>query len=619
MSFRLKTILGIGFIGSFLLFILIITMLDYIEDAQNRQFLERANTTINLFTSAAREPFLASDLAKLESSIQDILVNPSIVYVKLIDSDESIVSMAGEQQALSKLFVEDTNLQQAMSDGILDISYKIKIDDFTLGTIQLGISTKSVKDDFQLIKTYALSVAGIELLLIILLSFILGTWLTRQLITLKHAAENIEKGKLGYQVNVQGNDEIALTAKTFNSMSTRLLEIENLQHKTMQKLKLAEEQSRLLLTSAGQGIFGTDTYQKISFANPEAARLLGFKSSDELINLPLNLLFNDNSLLKNIKKSLEDGHRINVNDDTLQIKNDIFINIDYTCSPIKIEDRIIGTVVTFNDISQRKEVEATIEKAHLSALDNAQTKADFMANISHELYTPLHGVIGLLQLINKDKIKDDYAEYISHAQASANHLRELIDEILDFSKITSANMQLENTDFELEGLLKECIESNYQHAFKKQLDLKLNFTPGITWLKGDPQRLKKIINNLINNAIKFTHQGSIIISVHAIEQTNQKINYEFSVKDTGIGIATDMQGKLFHTLQQIDTSTTRAFGGTGLGLATCKALIELMKGNIRVISEENKGSEFIFDATFDISSIQASLNDIDHSSDNITR
>ena len=612
MSFRLKTILGIGLIGSLLLFSLIITMLDYIEEAQNRELLERANTTINLFTSAAREPFLASDLAKLESSIQDILTNPSIVYVKLIDSDNSIVSMGGEQQALNRPFVEDRSLQQAMSDGILDISYNMEIDDFILGIVQIGISTKSVKDDFNLIKNYSLSVVGIELLFIILLSFILGTWLTRQLITLKLAAENIEKGRLGYQVNIQGNDEIALTAKTFNSMSMRLLETENLQHETMQQLKLAEEQSRLLLTSAGQGIFGTDSTQKISFANPEAAKLLGFDSSSEMINLDINSLFSDSSLLQNIKSSLSSGQRIHINDATLQTRNKLSLNIEYTCSPIKIEKRIIGTVVTFNDISLRKQAEATIEKAHLSALDNAQTKADFMANISHELYTPLNGVVGLLQLIDKNKITDDYAEYITHAQNSAEHLSKLIDNILDFSKITSASMQLANIDFELQGLLNECITSNIQYASKKHLDLRLNFDSTISWLKGDPQRLKKIINNLLDNAIKFTHQGSIILSAQAIEQTDQRIKYEFSVKDTGIGIPTDIQSKLFQTLQQVDTSTTRAYGGTGLGLVTCKVLVELMKGEIRVVSEEDKGSEFIFNATFDISSIQASLDDTDH-------
>jgi len=618
-SFRLKTILGIGLIESLLLFVLVVTMLDYIEDSQNREILQRANTTINLFASAAKEPFLASDLAKLESLTQDILINPGIVYVKLIDSEASVVSMAGQEQALNKPFVEDSNLQQALNDGILDISYNIEIDDFTLGTVQIGISTESVKADFQLIKNYGLSVAGIELLLIIFLSFILGTWLTRHLITLQLAAENIEKGRLGYQVNIQGNDEIALTAKTFNSMSTRLLEIDNLQHKTMQQLKLAEEQSRLLLTSAGQGIFGTDIFQKISFANPEAARLLSISSSNEMIGLDLNQLFTNNSPLQNIKKSLEIGQRIHIDEDILQTKDKQSFNAEYTCSPIKIEERIIGTVVIFNDISQRKQAEAAIEKAHLSALDNAQAKADFMANISHELYTPLHGIIGLLQLINKDKITDDYAEYISHAQNSANNLAELINNILDFSKITSANIQLSNTDFELEKLLNECIQSNTQHAHQKNLDLKLMFSPGINWLIGDAQRLKKIINNLINNAVKFTHQGSIILSAHVIEQTSKSVKYEFSVKDTGIGISIDKQDKLFNTLQQVDTSTTRAYGGIGLGLATCKALVELMKGEIHVISEEGKGSEFIFNATFGISSIQASLDDTKHAPNNITK
>lgn len=607
MSFRLKTILGIALIEATLLFVLILMMLNFIEKGQNRELLDRAVTTINLFTSAAREPFFASDLAKLESLTSEILENPGIVYVKIIDSDTSVVEEAGNQEALNKPFKEDASLKQALQDNIFDISRNILIDDFILGTVQLGISTESVVEDIALIKKYGLSVAGIEMLLITFLSFGLGTWLTRQLITLKNAAETIEKGDLGHQVAIRGRDEIALTAQAFNSMSKRLQETENLQQETMQQLEVAEEHSRLLLTSAGEGIFGIDHNKIISFANPEAAHLLGFKSSEDLIGINASDLFNNNpSILQNLNHCVENSVGIKVDDEALHIEKNSSIKIEYTCSPIRKNEEISGSVIIFNDISQRKEAEAAITKAHFIALENAQAKADFMANISHELRTPMHGVIGLLQLINKDSLSEDYAEYISTAQKSADKLMQLIDDILDFSKIDSGKMELINIDFEAEKLIKECIDKNIDFANKKGLDLNLDFSSPIKWLKGDPQRLQKIVNNLIDNAIKFTPEGSITVSVYLIEKSDDYAKLEFSIKDTGIGISKNQQNKLFNSFQQLDTSLTREHGGAGLGLAISKSLVEMMDGIIRVVSEKEQGSEFIFNVTFEISSIQES-------------
>ena len=582
-------------------------MLNFIEKGQNRELLDRAVTTINLFTSAAREPFFASDLAKLESLTSEILENPGIVYVKIIDSDTSVVEEAGNQEALNKPFKEDASLKQALQDNIFDISRNILIDDFILGTVQLGISTESVVEDIALIKKYGLSVAGIEMLLITFLSFGLGTWLTRQLITLKNAAETIEKGDLGHQVAIKGRDEIALTAQAFNSMSKRLQETENLQQETMQQLEVAEEHSRLLLTSAGEGIFGIDHNKIISFANPEAAHLLGFKSSEDLIGINASDLFNNNpSILQNLNHCVENSVGIKVDDEALHIEKNSSIKIEYTCSPIRKNEEISGSVIIFNDISQRKEAEAAITKAHFIALENAQAKADFMANISHELRTPMHGVIGLLQLINKDSLSEDYAEYISTAQKSADKLMQLIDDILDFSKIDSGKMELINIDFEAEKLIKECIDKNIDFANKKGLDLNLDFSSPIKWLKGDPQRLQKIVNNLIDNAIKFTPEGSITVSVYLIEKSDDYAKLEFSIKDTGIGISKNQQNKLFNSFQQLDTSLTREHGGAGLGLAISKSLVEMMDGIIRVVSEKEQGSEFIFNVTFEISSIQES-------------
>lgn len=596
MSFRLKTILGIALIQATLFIILIITGLNFVKQSQNREINELANTTASVFASASREAVLSSDLATLQSATDEILNNQGIMYAKVIDAEGKIMAQSGDASALQTHFTLDNNLQQAMNDRIFDISKTIEIDGSVLGVIQIGISTDDLFNDINRIRNYSLSIAGIEMILMVFLSFLLGNWLTKQLATLKDAATSIEQGELGRQVKINGNDEIAQTARAFNKMSSALMKLESQRIETIKALEISEERSRLLLNSAADGIFEINMQQKIIFLNQTATALLGFSSDNEIINTDLSIFFKDQQQqLLNIAQCLKTGKTTRASNLRLNTINKKNIDIDYTCSALHKKQIISGAVITFSDISKRKETEQIIEKAHRKALEHAQAKANFMANMSHEIRTPLHGIIGLLQLIKKEKLPDDYANYIEKSQTSADQLMHIIDEILDFSKIDSGTIKLRSNNFELASTLSECIKLSSSYAKKKNLKLTTCYTFTNHWVKGDSRRLQQIINTLIDNAIKFTQQGSIELHAELIKETDTEKHYEFSVTDTGTGIALADQKKLFHSFQQADTSSTREFNGIGLGLAISKRLVEKMGGTIGFESQPEKGSRFYFD------------------------
>ncbi len=604
MSFRLKTIIGIALIQTAFFLFLIIMVLNFVESAQNREITERANTTMNMFAATTRDAILASDLATLESAADEILENPGIVYVRIFDSNQELMTAAEKAEAAHHTFSEDKNLKGALIDGIFDIEKSIEIDDTPLGKIQLGLSTSALLSEFSQLRNYSMSVAGFEILLMIIFSFALGSWLTRRLILLKRAAESIGEGELGVQLNASGNDEIAHTIDAFNSMSNKLERTEQQRQRTMEQLEDAEEQSRMLLTSAAEGIFGIDTELHITFANPAAAKMLEFDTTEDMIDISLHELFkNCEQNINHINKCLQTGDSIHIDDSIFYTLQSNPTNIEYTCSAIRKDLQVTGAVIIFNDISRRKEAEAAIFRAHQSALEHARQKADFMSNMSHELRTPLNGVIGLLQLIDKDKLSESYSEFISGAQESANKLLSLIDNILDFTSISSEKHNLELIDFNLIKTVHECVQEYQPQAKQKGLQIKQDIELENPWIKGDPERLKQVIKNLLDNAIKFTQQGEVSISVKCLEASSELANLQFSISDTGIGIAEEQQEKLFNSFQQADTSSTREYGGVGIGLSICQNLVKKMGSQIKVKSAPGKGSTFSFDVQFIISSI----------------
>lgn len=257
---------------------------------------------------------------------------------------------------------------------------------------------------------------------------------------------------------------------------------------------------------------------------------------------------------------------------------------------------IIGTVGISRDITARRKAEQELIKAKEEAVAAAKAKTQFLSTMSHEIRTPLNAVIGLSGILIDTKLTPEQYEFASTINYSGENLLSIINNILDFAKIDSGKLELEQTELSIAYLIEDVLGLvSATGAESKGIEFVYNIEEDVPdYIISDSTRIQQILVNLVNNAIKFTEEGEVIIKVKKVAETNNAVKLSFAVKDTGIGIPEDKMDRLFKQFSQVDASTTRKYGGTGLGLAICKRLVELLGGEISVTSEEGKGSKFTF-------------------------
>jgi len=402
-----------------------------------------------------------------------------------------------------------------------------------------------------------------------------------------------------YRNSTGGMVGIFTVARDITDRKTR----ENVLQEQTERLERA---NRLLLDSAGEGIIGLDLQGRTTFINPAAAAMIEWEPAEVIGKLQHDIMHHTHV----------DGTRFHSEDcpiyaafrkgETQHVKKDVFWKksgdcffVEYTSTPVVEGGKCVGAVLIFHDITEslRLEEERTRASAReQAALETSRLKTQFLANISHELRTPINGIVGMTGLLLDSSLDAEQREFANTIRASADTLLSLINDVLDLSKIEAGRLDLESIDFDLEQMVSNLEKTLLYSARAKGLELKRQTAPEIASMlyRGDPTRLAQILTNLVSNAIKFTAKGRVEITVRHESVTDHRANLYFEVKDTGIGIPADKLERMFVPFTQADASTTRRFGGTGLGLSICKQLVGLMGGEIGVTSEDGKGSMFWF-------------------------
>ncbi|GEM_PF-326542 len=414
-------------------------------------------------------------------------------------------------------------------------------------------------------------------------------------------------------------DEIGTLIDGFNDM------LEQIQHRDRQLQKHREDledlvahrtaelgklhrQVELILDTAGEGIIGLDDQGRAIFVNAAASRMIGW-STEELLGQPLHEYIHPRKADGSPCPARECPLRLvtvgdtatgSGNHEVFWRKDRTWFPVEYLSAPIRDDQGLVtGAVMTFRDVTDRKRFEAALFEAVQAAEQANQAKSRFLANMSHEIRTPMNGLLGMAELLLKTQQTPKQRRFAESLHRSGQHLLHIINDILDFSKIEADKLELEHLDFPLHQTIEDTVQVFAEPAQKKGLELICHIESTVPFMaQGDPGRLRQILTNLIGNAIKFTSQGEVAIRASVSTDEENAFELHVEVLDTGIGIPSGAQSKIFEAFSQADSSTTRKFGGTGLGLTITKKLAELMGGRLSFLSEEGKGSSFAFTVPF---------------------
>jgi PAS domain S-box-containing protein len=364
-----------------------------------------------------------------------------------------------------------------------------------------------------------------------------------------------------------------------------------------QRLRDQQFYTRSLIESNIDALMTTDAKGFISDVNKQMEALTGC-TRDELIGAPFKNYFTDPERAEAaIKQALAEGKVTDYELTALSLSGKRTV-VSYNASTFFDRDRKLqGVFAAARDVTEQNLLTIELENAKVIAEKASLSKSDFLSNMSHEIRTPMNSIIGMSHLALKTKLTPRQRDYLKKIQGSGQYLLRIINDILDFSKIEAGKVTVEETKFNLETVLENVANLISPQAAAKGLELIFDVGSEVpNYLVGDPLRLGQILINYANNAVKFTEAGEIVIVIRVQKETDTDTVLRCSVSDTGIGITAEQCEQLYKTFQQGDTSTTRKYGGTGLGLVISKKLAELMQGDVGVDSEFGKGSTFWFTA-----------------------
>jgi PAS domain S-box-containing protein len=383
--------------------------------------------------------------------------------------------------------------------------------------------------------------------------------------------------------------------------NTARKQVEAEQKKLDQRLRDQQFYTRSLIESNIDALMTTDPSGIITDVNKQMEALTGC-TRDELIGAPFKGYFTDPERAEAAIKLVLSEKKVTDFELTARARDGTKTVVSYNATTFYDRDRTLqGVFAAARDVTEGKRVEMELKQAKAAAESASRTKSDFLASMSHEIRTPMNAIMGISDLLAKTTLTPEQDKYVQIFRRAGDNLLNLINDILDLSKVEASQLELERTGFSLNELLEKVTEVVAVRAHEKGLALVCEIAPDVpTDLVGDPTRLRQVLLNLLGNAIKFTESGEVSLRVTLDADSAVPTALRFKVSDTGIGIPGEKLGRVFERFTQADSSTTRRFGGSGLGLTISKRLVELMGGRIWAESGVGEGSVFSFAVPFEI-------------------
>jgi PAS domain S-box-containing protein len=489
---------------------------------------------------------------------------------------------------------------------VSEINFKGK----KIGMIELAISKRSYQQELQ-VSIISIIVLAVVIAIAISLTSIVITkkHIFSPLGKLRDSATRIADGDLKTKIDTRSDNEIGTLAKAFDNMRQSIKnlfeELDHLVEERTADLHKSEQKLKMIIDKLRRRVYWIDINGVVEGGNQALADALKLSKPEDLKGLTEADMWKREEvvqLFRSLTQESIDKKAIQTNVMELIIDNSgikRWLRID--CSPLEDENgNVTSVLVTYRDITDEKEREDELKKARDEAERANKAKDNFLANVSHEIRTPMNSIMGFTKQALKTRLTPEQKNYLTRVNSSVNDLKLIINDILDYSKMESGELEIPYMEFQLEDALEGVMNNFKELANSKGIRLILEKeakVPGA--LMGDDLRLKQILNNLMSNAIKFTEAGSVSLKVSCIDKDKRKVSILFAVKDTGIGISPENTEKIFHPYEQLKSSVGSVTKGIGLGLTISKRLVELMKGKIRVESEVGKGSTFYVHIAFD--------------------
>ncbi|MBY6032315.1 PAS domain S-box protein [Marinobacter daepoensis] len=724
MSFRWKTVLGVGLIELFFLSVLVWQATSFIRETYHHALEERVRDTLMLASSVIVADLISINVASLQAKVQQIKSLGGVEYVRIRGYDRVLAS-AGI--SATEVIAQDRNLL-GIGDGRYDQSQDIVVGGQYFGSIEMGLSLSDLEATLAKAKLRFYSIAAMELLLVALVSLFFARYLTRELVRLRSAAHRVAKGEEVEPILSSRNDELSATVSAFNQMlgtlKARETALQNANDELIDvndELQRKEAETTALLEAAPDGIATLDDEEKVVFANPAMAQLLGVDTS-ELIGRPLagildlkglsvhewigrqsprsNIWFEstiqddngaelitemnllpfesgdrgrfilmvrdrthtaklerDAHVSERLKASLIDasldalitidkcgkvtdfsqsaetmfgwakseligremaarivppeyrdahqkgfahylstgeGPLIGQRIETFALKKngDVF-PVELALTAVRIDEEVFVTA-NIRDISDRKAWEDELLAAKEGAEDASRAKSRFLSHMSHEIRSPLTAVLGSLSLLeHRGSLEPKDLRFLQMARRSGDALLQVVNEILDFSRIEAGETEYHKVLFAPRELVDEVFDGIAAHRQKSSLLLIPEVLPTVPELvKADRDHLRQVLTILVDNAVKFTEEGHVRIEMTSLESEDSGCWLRINVNDTGPGIPDELVESVFSEFGQVDAARDRGFGGSGLGLAIARQLVTGMNGAISLSSTLGEGSTF---------------------------